>query len=233
MTRRCLAVVLLLSLVGYKVEAQPFSLTGRWHVGLEFGEIPFHGSFKPGLVLGYHVSELMYVGVLYQIRDKIQRNNTSFNARAIDLDGLRTSSEQVGQRGYLQVRVRPHRLSPFASLGLVFNDRDTEMIMFDTRARLIHGEVVDGALVVTQSRPSGWRPALGLGYSYTFPQGIEVFTEWAGWWLFGAPTPDVTFSGAFLSETTADALRDAIEEEFTSSPFNTYHVFQLGVGYNW
>lgn len=216
-----------------QVLAQEPSLKGRWHLGLEFGEIPVHGSFKPGLSFGYHVNDLVYIGVVYQIRDSIKRNGTSFNAQAIGFDGLLSSSEHVGQRGYLQVRLRPHRYAPYASLGVVFNDRDTETILFDDRQHHIGHESVEGNLWIIQSRPRGIRPALGLGYSYVFASGVELFTEWSGWWLFGAPTPEVTMGGTALSDATEALLHQRIVDKFKSSPFNTYHVFQMGVAYTW
>ena len=51
-----------------------------WQIGIGFGEIPYQGSFKPSFTFGYHVNEHWYVGVIYQLRDEIQRNEDSFNA---------------------------------------------------------------------------------------------------------------------------------------------------------
>ena len=213
--------------------AQRHSIDKSWTVGIEFGEIPMRGSFKPGLSIGYHFNDFIYIGAVYQIRDKIERNGSSFNAQAIALDGLMSSSEKVGQRGYLQARIRPHRLAPYASIGFVFNDRDTETIRFDDRQRTIGGVNRSGEIIITQSRPSGLRPAFGLGYSYTLPTGIELFTEWSGWWMFGAPKPEVDIAGQDISESSIRVLKENIIKEFQSSPFNTYHVFQIGVGYTW
>lgn len=206
---------------------------GRWQLGFHFGELPWDGSFKPGVSFGYHFNDLVYVGAVYQIADRIQRNGRSFNAQAVDLAGLDASSERVGQRAYLQVRARPHRLSPYVSAGLVFNDRDTETIQFDARDRTVGEYASVSAISITQSRPAGLRPALGFGYSYRMPSGVELHTEWAGWWMFGAPTPTVDITGADLTDEAAGILEDRIVEAFTSSPFNTYHVFQIGVGYTW
>lgn len=228
-----LILLMLAALPPSGANAQPVAMTGRWHVGVEFGEIPFHGSFKPGLAVGYHFNDLVYAGVVYQLRDAIRRDGTSFNAKAVSLDGLVGSSERVGQRAYVQLRLRPHRLAPYASVGFVFNDRDTETIRFDDRSRTISAEQVEGALRVTQSRAPGLRPALGLGYGYTFASGLTLFTEWAGWWLFGAPAPTVNIEGDHITRAAEGRLRGRIVDAFTSSPFNTYHVFQIGVGYIW
>lgn len=227
------AATLAIFLAALSLKAQLAPLNGRWHIGLEFGELPWHGSFKPGLAIGYHVNDYVYAGFVYQIADAIRRDGSSFNAQAIKLDGLTCSSERVGQRAYLQMRLRPHRLAPYASVGLAFNDRDTEIIRFDNRLREIGGERVTGAPRITLSRPAGLRPALGFGYSYTFPSGLALFTEWAGWWIVGAPEPDIDIAGALMSARAQSLLRTSITEDFTSSPFNTYHVFQIGVGYTW
>lgn len=229
----CRLALFLTVLLASPAQAQQHIIDKSWTVGIEFGEIPMRGSFKPGLSIGYHFNDFIYVGAVYQIRDNIERNGSSFNAKAINLEGLTGSSEKVGQRGYLQARVRPHRLAPYASIGLVFNDRDTETIRFDDRQRTIGGVNQSGEIVISQSRPRGLRPALGLGYSYTLPTGLELFTEWSGWWMFGAPRPEVHIAGENISSTSIQVLEDNIIKEFQSSPFNTYHVFQIGVGYTW
>ena len=212
-------------------KAQNSGNQGYWHVGLELGELPFHGSFKPGISIGYHFNDLVYVGFVYQLADSIERDGTSFNAQATSLAGLTTSSETVGQRAYLQARIRPHRLAPYVSIGLVFNDRDTETMTFDAREREIGGETVTGPLTLRQSRPFGLRPAIGLGYSFRFDNGIELFSEWSGWWMFGAPKPEVDIDAPGLSATARDVLAQRIHKAFIASPFNSYHVFQLGAGY--
>lgn len=203
---------------------------GRWHVGIELGEIPFHGSFKPGISVGYSFNDFCYAGVVYQIRDHIQRDHSSFNAQAIQLPGLERSSEQVGQRAYVHMRLRPHRLAPFVSLGFVYNDADTETIQFDDRERLIGDRLIRGPLKIVQKRPRGFRPALGLGYGYVFDSGFEVFAEWAGWWFQKAPKPQLEISGVNDVVVLQD-LENRIVRSFQSSIFNTYHIFQVGVGY--
>ena len=204
---------------------------GYWHVGIELGELPIHGSFKPGISIGYHFNELFYLGFVYQLADSIKRDQSSFNAQATGLSGLSSSSEHVGQRAYLQARIRPHRYAPYVSLGLVFNDRDTETLRFDDRPRPGGDQRFDGPITIVQSRPAGLRPALGLGYSYTFRNRIELFTEWSGWWLRGAPQPEIAIDAPQLDDAARAQLTGRIRDQFTRSPFNTYHVFQLGAGY--
>ncbi|MEQ8281046.1 MAG: outer membrane beta-barrel protein [Deltaproteobacteria bacterium] len=237
MNNTLLLTTTLLTLVSLPVHAQTTfesdvsALDGVWQVGLNFGELPFGGSFKLGFDVGYHFNDLVYVGFTYQIADDIQRDGSSFNANAVGFGGLLESSEEVGQRAYLQTRIRPHRLSPYVSLGVVFNDRDTETMRFDARSRQIGSSTYDGAVTLVQSRPAGLRPAIGLGYAYAFDFGLSIHAEWSGWWMFGAPSPQIDVQGVALSDADRRALVARLTDEFQSSPFNTYHVFQLGAGY--
>ena len=154
-------------------------LNGVWMVGLNLGELPWQGSFKPGVSVGYHVNDLMFIGGFYQIGDSIQRNGTSFNVQNTSLDGILSSTEDVASRAFLGVRLRPHRYSPFASLGFVYNGADTETMRFDARSRQIGAGTYDGEITIVQRRTAAVRPALGLGYSYTFDWGLELSTAWS------------------------------------------------------
>jgi len=203
-------------------------LEGRWVVGLHLGELPIHGSRKLGLHAGYHIDEHVYVGLAVQIPDRIARGSTSFNAAAIGLEGLRASRERVGPRAYLEARLRPHRYAPFLSTGFCLNGTDTETIDFDDRRRRIGATEYVGGLTVIERRAAGLRPAIGAGYAVTFDSGLALHTGWAGWWLRGAPTPEITIEGVALSPEDTRALIEPIERRFRASPFNTYHVFQAG-----
>ena len=213
------------------LSAQDSGLGGRWSIALELGEIPKAGSFKAGISVGYHVSDEAWIGFAYQLPDSIRRGRHSFNAQGTGLEGLTGTREGVGRRAYLQARLRPTRWSPYLSLGVVFNDRDTETMVFDSRSREVDGATFSGPMEVTVSRPPGVRPALGLGYEYTSGGGFTAFVEWAGWWLRGAPTPEIRFLGSPPKSRFASGLTTRIEDDFTGSPFNTYHLFQLGIGY--
>lgn len=213
--------------------AQSDPLGGRLSVAVEFGEIPFHGSFKAGISVGYHLNDHAWIGFAYQIPDSIRRNDSSFNAQGTGLAGLEESREDVSSRAAFALRIRPHRYAPHATLGFVYNGRDTEELAFDGRSRVVRGSAIEGPIAIRMSRAPGLRPALGLGYGYTHDSGVQVFADWAGWWMFGAPTPDLSIDGEGLTEEATSDLHRTITRDFESSPFNTYHVFQMGVGYTW
>lgn len=189
--------------------AQSTDLNGRWTAAVEFGELPVNGSLKVGLSLGYHLNEHTWVGIAYQIPDAIHRGVTSFNANSLGLEGMTSSREEVGQRAYLHARLRPHRYPPYVSVGAVFNDRDTEAMAFDDRLRDAGGHGATGGIRVRVARPPGLRPALGLGYEWTSAVGVTAFVEWSGWWLRGAPDPDVTIHGLAGHHTQSRRLSGA------------------------
>ena len=102
---------------------------------------------------------------------------------------------------------------------------------FDSRPREVDETTFSGPMEVTVSRPPGVRPALGLGYEHTSGGGFTAFVEWAGWWLWGAPTPGIRFLGPASKSRFATALANRIEDDFAGSRFNPYHLFQVGIGY--
>ena len=208
-----------------------YYLKDSWQVGFGLGEIPLGGSFKPSLTFGYHFSDKIYAGVIYQFKDEISRNGTSFNADATGLDGLTKSSETVAQRFLLQARYTPVRYAPYISGGFVYNRRDTETMQFDARERTIGEETFDGTVAIQQSRPAGWGFALGLGYQYDFKCGFSINVEWTpAWFQYG--TPEYNFSGdAALSETAQNQLRNQMTKDFKKSVTNLYKVFHIGVAY--
>ncbi len=211
--------------------AAPPELDNVFLVGVELGELPWGGSFKPGLSVGYYLNELAYIGAEVQIGDSIRRDSTSFNVQNTGLDGLVQSSEDVAPRGFLGVRLRPHRYAPFATLGMVYNGVDTETMVFDARSRTIGSRDYVGAVTLRQTRPAAFRPAFGLGYSYEFDSGLQLSTAWSGW-LSEAPSVELEIhSDAELSRADEAELREHVADGFGSTITNKYHIFHVGAGY--
>lgn len=231
MKRLLTTVLTLATMSSTAVAADDNDLEKAWMVGLHLGELPWQGSFKPGLSLGYHLNDLVYFGALFQIGDEIRRDATSFNVQNTGLDGLLKSSETVAPRAFVGARVRPHRYAPFASLGVVYNGADVETMDFDARARIIGTSSYEGTLTIRQQRPAAFRPAIGVGYSYTFGSGLEVSTAWSGW-IFGRPGLELDIdSESVLSSADEASLRHTINEGFGSTITNKYHIFHIGAGY--
>ena len=208
-------------------------LNSGWQLGVSFGEIPIlHGSFKPGIQFGYQFNDYLYLGGIYQITDHIERNDDSFDAQSIGLDGLISSKETVAPRALLHARLRPHRLSPFISIGLVYNGNDQETIQFDDRSRIIGKSEYDGTATFTLTRESAIRPAIGFGYQHTFNNRLTISTEWTFNFFDPVPNPDIGFSANYeLSELDKGPLFEKINKDFTDNFHNRYHIFHLGLGY--
>lgn len=208
-------------------------MTNYWQIGIGLGELPIGGSLKPSVTFGYHFNDKLYTGIIYQFKDEISRNGTSFNAQSSGIDGLMKSSETVAERFMLQVRYSPIKYGPYLSSGLVYNGEDAETMIFDERSRNINNEPYNGTLEIKQTRPAGWGLALGIGYQYNFKKGFSAGFEWTpAWWQY--PTPSYQFSGTSdLSISSKNELQNRMDKGFKSSPTNMYKVFHIGLAYRW
>lgn len=228
-----ITLLLLAFIIQYAGLAQERSdhLRNFWQVGLGLGELPVGGSFKPSITIGYHFNDKVYAGIIYQFKDEINRDGSSFNAKSSELEGLTSSSEEVAQRFLFQVRYTPIKNGPYLSGGFVFNGKDTESMIFHEQNRDIDGQPVSGTIEIQQTRPAGWGIALGLGYQYNFKNGFSTGFEWTPAWG-QYPKPSYKFGGtANLSDNAQNALKKKMDEGFKSSVTNMYKVFHIGVAY--
>lgn len=206
-------------------------LKGYWQIGIGLGELPIGGSFKPSFTIGFHVNDHLYIGAIYQLKDKIQRDDSSFNAQSSDLNGLISSSETVAQRFLLQLRYTPFKNGPYLSSGIVYNGKDTENMLFDSSSRVLSGENYEGTIDIHQTRPAGWGMALGLGYQYNFKNGLSAGFEWTPAWR-QYPVPSYLFGGTSnLSDIAKIDLQKKMDDGFKSSVTNMYKVFHIGLAY--
>ena len=207
------------------------ALANYWQIGLGLGELPMGGSFKPSITLGYYFDEKVYAGIIYQFKDEISRDGSSFNAKSSELDGLLSASEDVAQRFLLQVRYAPIKNGPYLSTGFVFNGKDQETMLFDARDRTINGTNYSGDVMIRQTRPAGWGFAVGLGYQYNFKNGFSTGFEWTPAWG-QYPSANYAFGGSSsLSGETINQIENKMDEGFKSSVTNMYKVFHIGMAY--
>ncbi|MEM9649557.1 MAG: hypothetical protein AAF969_13845 [Bacteroidota bacterium] len=206
-------------------------IESSWQIGLGLGELPTGGSFKPSITIGYHFSNKIYAGLIYQVKDRIKRDDSSFNAKSSGLDGLLSSSESVAQRFLAHIRYTPIKYGPYLSGGLVYNGEDTETMIFDSRDREIANEIYTGSLEIQQTRPEGWGLALGIGYQYNFKNGLSTGFEWTPAWG-QYPAPNYEFIGASnLSQAAQQNLENRMNKKFRRNITNMYKVFHLGIAY--
>lgn len=216
------------SLIGQVIN---YPSKGTWQLGLGFGEIPMDGSFKPSITFGYHINSKFYAGVIYQFRDQIRRDGSSFNAKSSKLQGLLSSTERVAHRIMAHVRYTPIKNGPYLSGGIVYNGQDIETMQFDDRVRVVHNVEYAGNLSIEQSRPAGWGLALGLGYQYHFKNGVSAGFEWTPAWG-QYPTPAYRLDGSSdFTEDTIPRLTSQMNSAFRKSVTNMYKVFHIGLSY--
>ncbi len=204
-----------------------------WQLGLTFGEIPIlAGSFKPGVTIGYHFNENLMAEFTFQLKDYIQRDDESFNAQNIGLEGLNESKETTGERIFLGFRYKPYKWSPYLTAGLVYNNEDVETMTFDSRERIIGENNYNTDIKIIQKRESGIAPAFGLGYQYDFDNNISLNTSFAMAFLTDIVEPDVVInSDEQISENDLNALKEKIKNVYKDNFHNRYHIFNLGVIY--
>ncbi len=205
----------------------------RWEIGLSFGEIPvLAGSFKPGLLLGYRFSEQFSLVGCLQMKDYLQRDGSSFNARNTGLGGLLSSKETTGARALLAARYRPVEWAPYLQAGFVWNGEDIETMRFDARERQVGTSVYDGELSLVQSRSAGFGPAFGLGYAFELGSRLRLDTGIAAALMTPISDPRVAIRSAReLEAPDQEALVERIRDAYRGNFHNRYHVFTLGLSY--
>ncbi len=203
-------------------------------VGVGFGEIPFLSkSFKPSFTVGYRFNQYVYVGAIYQLVDNIERNNNSYDAQSIGFEGLVSSKEKVGQRALIHMRVTPVKHGPFISLGIVMNADDVETIDFDSRKRMIGNNYYEGNTTITLTRKGAIRPALGLGYEYIFNNNFGLNAEWTFNIFNPVPSKIIELQTDYeILESDTRCFKENLTNELGSNFHNRYHIFHIGVTYN-
>lgn len=205
-----------------------------WQIGIGLGEIPMHGSFKPSFTVGYHFNDKFYLGIIYQLKDNINRGTSSFNAKDTHLNGLIDSKEKVGPRFMLQGRFTPVKFAPYLSFGIVFNDQDRELMYFEQSDHTIGNNSYETDLIISQTRPAGWAPAIGLGYQFDFKRGFSINAEWTPGWFTKVKTPIIEIESTYpLDEDDIIAFKKETTANYKSHITNLYKVFHFGISYRY
>jgi hypothetical protein len=213
--------------------SEPQNFNHVWEIGFIFGEIPFlSGSFKPGLTVGYHFNENLFLSATYQFRDYLQRDAESFNAQNIGFEGLSSSRETTGERMGVALNYRPVDWSPYIIVGYVWNNQDIETMEFTKMERQIGNNIYNSKIKIVQTRKSGFAPALGFGYRYDFNNGLSLNTNFAMGFFSGIPTPKVSIeSSSEILSTDEKILKDIMDKAYKDNIHNHYHIFNLGIIY--
>jgi len=202
-----------------------------WIFGVELGELPFKGAFKPGINLGYRFTQYHELFISYQLPDQISRDEDSFNAQSTGLKGLTSSTETVSKRAQVLGIWRGYSLPLYLSYGLVYNGQDSEHMSFREMPRQIHNQQLQGPLNLTLTRPAGYSPALGLGVRWPMADGYEIFAQWSGNVFQKAVTPGIQIHSNEINSATRETLTTHIKHKFRKKISNVYHVFSMGMRY--
>lgn len=196
-----------------------------------FGEIPFLAeSFKPSIGYSKRTGDFEY-GMYLQLEDNLKRDDESFNAD-FGQDGLESSKETTGIRAMLQGRYYPFENPFYFSFGLLFSGGDKEQMEFDSRTRTIGANSYDSSISVDLESDQGFAPAIGIGMAYPVSNGWYFTTDFTMAWFGSIPTPDVDVStSAAVSATDAQLLEDDILDNYDSNFHNRYHLFNIGLAY--
>ena len=99
-----------------------------------------------GATLGWHINELIYIGVTYQAeiesrslgRRRFDDRDEIYNQR-----GVEHADENLGRRNSFEVRFSPWELGFYFAVGVLRVYGDSQHVLFDERARVVG----DGAYV--------------------------------------------------------------------------------------
>jgi len=201
----------------------------RLILGIELGELPIQGSFKPGINLGYQLNNNHELFISYQIRDDISRNGESFNSKDTAIEGQVSSNEKVAHRAQLLGLWRGSWSPVYVTYGLVYNGKDTEYMHFQGRQRHILNQQLNGPIGVSVIRKPGLSPAIGLGVSGFINSKYQVFAQWSGNIFQHPADPNIVIQSDEMTAETKSYLTKRIKNNFKKKITNVYHVFSMGV----
>ncbi len=206
---------------------------GSIQLGLGFGEIPLlSDSFKPAVILGYFPNDQVMINLIWQGSDNITRNSESYNTQ-FGWEGLKKSSETVGQRIALQARYYFKEAKGFyLTAGAIYNGDDVETMFFDQRPRQVGFEEVNSAAKIAVTRRSATRPGIGLGFDATIYADTYFYTDFTMDWFNSAPKPDIDLTmNNNLTKQSNSTIKKQVADHYQDNFHNCYHQFNLGIAY--
>lgn len=185
-----------------------------------------------GVSLGWHLSELFYVGVTqrssidsFSVRGgRFDEEDEIYNQR-----GVQTADMRSGRRNSFEVRLSPWESGFYFAFGVLRAYGDTQDILYDERARVVgDGAYVTGLRLRVQGKPKT-AGAVGLGINHVTDFGLSLGLGF----LIGLDQPnppdiDVQVTNAAVLQADIDKFRAEVEKEFVDTPF----LFHLAIGFN-
>ncbi len=218
----------------FVVEAREIipNTANTWQGGLGIGNFPIHGSFKTSLTGGYFITDKLYVGAIYQLRDEIKKNNSSFNAKSAELGGLVRATYYSAPRLLIQGRYTPFKCGAYVSAGIVVNGESQEDMSYNVQKRTIIEEPKINGIRIEQRRSGGWGLGLGIGYQHNFSKHISANIEWTpAWFQHPKPSYKIIASPANLTNAEMEEIISRMDDAFKRRLTNMYQVIHIGIAY--
>jgi hypothetical protein len=198
-----------------------------------------------GVSLGYHFSDLLYLGVTRQfgLTGNRFRGGHWMAGDGHDQDGhdMHGESGLYGQEGVtdddldsgdrtgVELRFSPEPFGVYLAIGALILEPDREQVTWDERSRTVgQGNYTTGLRADIESRRSAI-PALGAGINHVFEGGLSL----GAGFLYGVREPDppqveVTATNSDVSAADRERFRRKIRDDFYGPPL----MFHLAAGYN-
>lgn len=185
-----------------------------------------------GVTLGWHISELVYVGVthhastdIYNVRGGyFDEDDEIYNQR-----GVLDAEMRTGHSNSFEVRLSPWEHGFYFAFGVLRVEGNTQDILYDERARVVgDGAYVTGIRLRVQGKAKT-AGALGIGFNHVFDYGLSL----GAGFLIGLDQPDppeidVQVTNPAVLQSDIDKFRAEVDDDFDDTPV----MFHLAIGYN-
>lgn len=185
-----------------------------------------------GLSLGWHISELIYVGFTHRGQTgayHVQQGQHDDPDEIYGQRGVQDADLELGERNALEIRFSPWEHGFYFAVGVLRVFGDSQDVLYDERARVVgDGAYVTGIRLRIQGKPKT-AGALGFGFNYVADFGLSL----GAGVLIGLDQPEppdieITVTNPDVLQSDIDKFRAEVQGDFTDSPF----LFHLAIGYN-
>jgi len=198
-----------------------------------------------GLSVGYHFSELIYVGATRQFGVAGNRfHGRNWMGGSGDGHGMHDQNDEdglYGQRGVaddqfeygdrtgIEVRFSPERFGVYLALGVLILEPDQEQVVWDERSRIVGQGSYTTGLTADIEGKRATVPAVGAGINHVFQGGLSL----GAGFLYGVEKPDppsvrVSATNSTVSQSDLDRLEARIRRDFNDLPV----MVHLAAGFN-
>lgn len=191
-----------------------------------------------GVSIGYHFSELVYVGLTQQSSVKTQEVgclhcNDEEKSRIYDQNRVDTAKYDYGVRRSLEFRFSPWESGIYFALGALAADIDGQDVVYEEAPRVVGDSAYNSTGMRLQVESKSYTGIVaGMGINHVFDFGLSIgFGFVTGLTQEEAPDIVVTSFGSDpASDEDLEKFKDTVEEEYLGPP--TVGMLHLAIGYN-